>query len=110
MGWHVDENRRRAELQGLNERSLASKTPNRTTGELAQQRGSTNTEHLAAGQTIQDRYKVISLLGEGGMGSVYKVQHLYLQREYAVRSGLAAISNGSEGGQSPRSSRTDQSA
>ena len=36
--------------------------------------------------TILDRkYKIVAFLGEGGMGTVYKVQHLVLKRECAVK-------------------------
>ena len=37
------------------------------------------------GQTIADRYQVISLLGEGGMGRVYLAEHLRMGRKSAVK-------------------------
>jgi hypothetical protein len=30
------------------------------------------------GTTIQDRYKVLSCIGEGGMGVVYEVEHVLI--------------------------------
>jgi eukaryotic-like serine/threonine-protein kinase len=39
---------------------------------------------LEAGQTI-NRYQIVSLLGEGGMGSVYKAFDLTLQRDVAIK-------------------------
>ena len=36
------------------------------------------------GKTL-DRYKIISLLGEGGMGAVYKARDLTLQRDVAIK-------------------------
>lgn len=36
-------------------------------------------------QIILDRYKVIKLLGRGGMGSVYEVEHVNLHSHYALK-------------------------
>ena len=40
---------------------------------------------LAPGVVLLDKYKVESLLGRGGMGSVYRIEHLLLQRPYALK-------------------------
>ena len=40
---------------------------------------------LSPGAILLDRYKVIGLLGRGGMGSVYSVEHLNLQKSYAMK-------------------------
>ena len=37
------------------------------------------------GQTL-NRYKIVSLLGEGGMGEVFKAHDLTLQRDVAIKS------------------------
>ena len=37
------------------------------------------------GTTIADRYKVESLLGEGGMGEVYLVQHTHMRKRFALK-------------------------
>ncbi|MBX3230434.1 MAG: serine/threonine protein kinase [Labilithrix sp.] len=37
------------------------------------------------GQTISDRYKVERLLGEGGMGAVYQVEHVLMRKRMAVK-------------------------
>ncbi len=41
--------------------------------------------HLEPGLILFDKFKVIKLLGRGGMGSVYQVQHLHLRTEYALK-------------------------
>lgn len=43
------------------------------------------TFHLQENSIIHDKFKVISLLGIGGMGSVYKVQHLHLNKMFALK-------------------------
>ena len=37
------------------------------------------------GQTIDDRYEVIDVIGEGGMGTVYEVRHVTLGRRFALK-------------------------
>jgi len=37
------------------------------------------------GQTIDNKYKIISLLGEGGMGTVYEVRHALIGRRLAMK-------------------------
>lgn len=37
------------------------------------------------GSTILGRYKVESLLGSGGMGAVYLVQHIHMRKRYALK-------------------------
>jgi serine/threonine-protein kinase len=37
------------------------------------------------GQTVDGRYEVIEVLGEGGMGRVYRVRHAALDREFAMK-------------------------
>lgn len=38
------------------------------------------------GQMIQERYKVIELLGRGGMGSVYRVEQVFLRKQFALKT------------------------
>ena len=40
---------------------------------------------LNPGDVILDRYRVIRLLGKGGMGSVYEVEHINLHGRYALK-------------------------
>ncbi|HOT09617.1 MAG TPA: protein kinase, partial [Polyangiaceae bacterium] len=37
------------------------------------------------GCIIDDRYKILDYLGEGGMGTVYRVEHRTLQRQFAMK-------------------------
>lgn len=41
--------------------------------------------NLEPNSILFDKFRVIKLLGRGGMGSVYQVQHLHLQTEYALK-------------------------
>jgi serine/threonine protein kinase len=39
-----------------------------------------------SGSVIDAKYKILSLLDEGGMGSVYRVRHLFLNKEVALKT------------------------
>jgi serine/threonine-protein kinase len=38
------------------------------------------------GRVIDDRYEVEAVIGEGGMGTVYRVRHVALQRQFALKA------------------------
>ena len=40
---------------------------------------------LAVGDVVGDRYRVDAVLGEGGMGIVYRVEHLHLRKVHALK-------------------------
>ncbi len=41
---------------------------------------------LAAGTVVADKYKIIQLIGHGGMGSVYKVEQVLLRQMFALKT------------------------
>lgn len=45
----------------------------------------TNSINLAPDSILFDKFRVVKLLGRGGMGSVYQVQHMHLRTEYALK-------------------------
>jgi serine/threonine protein kinase len=46
--------------------------------------GSKSTDPLI-GQVIDEKYKILAILGEGGMGRVYKAEHVTLKKYYALK-------------------------
>src|SRR5215510_12466856 len=40
---------------------------------------------ISEGTEIASRYRVLSLIGEGGMGAVYRVEHLQLKKVFALK-------------------------
>ena len=43
------------------------------------------TPEAMVGQTISDRYEVMSLLGRGSTGLIYRAKHLFLKRDVAIK-------------------------
>jgi serine/threonine-protein kinase len=40
---------------------------------------------ITAGTEIAGRYRILSLIGEGGMGAVYRAEHLHLKKVFALK-------------------------
>jgi serine/threonine-protein kinase len=53
-------------------------------------------ESLIIGATISGRYKVEALLGQGGMGAVYLVQHTLIRKRFALKMLHASTSQNPE--------------
>lgn len=51
---------------------------------------------FAPGTILADRYRVISVVGQGGMGVVYKAQHIHMEREMAIKTLAQEMSPDSE--------------
>src|ERR1700722_1004965 len=51
---------------------------------------------LALGDVVSDRYRIEAPLGEGGMGVVYRVEHLHLRKLFALKVLLPAWSSMAE--------------
>ncbi len=43
------------------------------------------TDRLPVGTLVDGTYKVMSAVGKGGMGAVYRVEHIYMQKQYAMK-------------------------
>lgn len=48
--------------------------------------GHIRTRQLKEGQLINNRYQVIDMIGQGGMGSVYRVEDVWEHQEYALKT------------------------
>src|SRR5258708_36606939 len=42
-------------------------------------------EQITKGSEVAGRYRILSLVGQGGMGTVYRAQHLHLRKVFALK-------------------------
>ncbi|MFO0611204.1 MAG: protein kinase [Polyangiaceae bacterium] len=47
---------------------------------------------LQAGQILADKYRIVKLLGKGGMGEVYEGENVRIRRRVAIKTLLASVS------------------
>jgi tRNA A-37 threonylcarbamoyl transferase component Bud32 len=62
---------------------MATPDPNGPGGAAAQ--AAADLVHKRIGSTIGGRYRVVSLIGEGGMGAVYLVEHTLIRKRMALK-------------------------
>ena len=43
------------------------------------------------GQILADRYRIVKMLGEGGMGEVYEAEHIYIKKKVALKRRLGML-------------------
>lgn len=55
-----------------------------------------NVASLLVGSIVADRYRIERLLGEGGMGAVYRAQHIHMQKDVALKVLHQAMSSNQE--------------
>jgi len=51
---------------------------------------------LRPGQLIDDKYRIVRLVGEGGMGAVYEAEHAFLERRVAIKVLAAGMTGSAE--------------
>ena len=51
---------------------------------------------LEIGDVIDDKYRIVSLLGEGGMGAVYEGENVRIRRRVAIKILHAAVATSSD--------------
>ena len=59
-------------------------------------RATTTEAHLTPGLIISDRYRIVSKIAAGGMGEVYKAEHVDLGRTFALKVMRPELSNDPE--------------
>src|SRR5258706_16416747 len=42
-------------------------------------------DQIAEGTEVAGRYRILSLVGQGGMGTVYRAEHLHLRKVFALK-------------------------
>src|ERR1700722_7065891 len=46
----------------------------------------TDLDDPLCGQLFEDRYQILSVLGQGGMGTVYKARHVHMDKVCAIKT------------------------
>jgi len=59
--------------------------PEETQSNTSSKSAAASAVDLTPGTLINDKYQIVSLIGRGGMGSVYKVHQVFLGKEFALK-------------------------
>ncbi len=73
----------KGEIETPDDQNLESAGPH--CGDTTISLGAQPTVLHAPGTTLLEKFKIIELLGQGGMGSVYRVEHLLMNRQFALK-------------------------
>jgi serine/threonine protein kinase len=77
--------RRRESDRRLPSKPSAGKTANDSSGTLALAQQQEEAPELGIGSEIDGRYRVVELIGEGGMGKVYLAEHIEIGKRVALK-------------------------
>jgi serine/threonine protein kinase len=76
---------RDASLPGETASGVATRNVREPSAALAREAPSRGAADPLVGQVVADRYRIVSLLGRGGMGVVYKVEHIHIGKMMAMK-------------------------
>jgi serine/threonine protein kinase len=80
-----NDRRRDADRRGPNAKPLSPSTKQNDSGVLALAAQEEEAPELGIGSEIDGRYRVVELIGEGGMGKVYLAEHIEIGKRVALK-------------------------